>query len=290
QCTKFIYDVTRLRALKSSGCTKFCQCEHASTETDGSVTYKWAEHTCAPGLLFDEEIKVCNWPDNVQCNANNNGDNGGVVVGGGNSDNGGIVGGGDGVNGGDDGAQGSADNDAGSCESEQGKCTRDIYENIRLRALKSSGCTKFCQCEHASTETDGSVTYKWAEHSCAPGLLFDEKIKVCNWPQQVQCQANVPEDCEKELGQCTKFIYDVTRLRALKSSGCTKFCQCEHASTETDGSVTYKWAEHTCAPGLLFDEEIKVCNWPGNVQCNGIFLFCIDFCLTMGMEFQNLIV
>ncbi|XP_060552719.1 uncharacterized protein LOC132713998 isoform X2 [Ruditapes philippinarum] len=229
KCTRDIYENVRLRALKSSGCTKFCQCEHASTETDGSVTYKWAEHSCAPGLLFDEEIKVCNWPQQVQCQANVPED----------------------------------------CETELGQCTKFIYDVTRLRALKNSGCTKFCQCEHASTETDGSVTYKWAQHSCAPGLLFDEEIKVCNWPNNVQCNANDVDDCEKEHGECTAFVYENVRLRPLKSSGCTKFCQCEHASTEADGSVTYKWAEHTCPPGLLFDVKTSVCNWPQNVQCDG---------------------
>jgi hypothetical protein len=68
-------------------------------------------------------------------------------------------------------------------------------------------------------------------------------------------------------GTCTKYTYENVRLVPKRSSGCEKFCQCAHASTEIDGSVTYKWVEHDCPAGLLFDENIKVCNYPGNVEC-----------------------
>lgn len=71
------------------------------------------------------------------------------------------------------------------------------------------------------------------------------------------------------LGTCTNYMYEYVRLVPKRSSGCEKFCQCAHASTELDGSVIYKWVEHDCPEGLLFDENLKVCNYPGNVKCSG---------------------
>lgn len=36
-------------------CSKFCEC-------DDQIGY---ERSCQPGLVFDETINVCNWPNNV---------------------------------------------------------------------------------------------------------------------------------------------------------------------------------------------------------------------------------
>jgi hypothetical protein len=73
-------------------------------------------------------------------------------------------------------------------------------------------------------------------------------------------------------GACTQFIYENVRLVAQRSSGCKKFCQCAHASTQLDGSVTYHWVEHTCPAGTLFDSKIRVCNHADNVQCSGDYI------------------
>jgi hypothetical protein len=58
-------------------------------------------------------------------------------------------------------------------------------------ALPNSGCEKFCQCAHASTQPNGSVTYYWVVQSCPPGTLFDESLPtpVCNHANQVSCDA-----------------------------------------------------------------------------------------------------
>ncbi|XP_053399436.1 uncharacterized protein LOC123557106 isoform X7 [Mercenaria mercenaria] len=234
-CNQFTYERTRLLPLKRTGCVNFCQCEHASTQSDGSVTYKWAKQECPARTLFDESIKVCNHANLVQCTVNGN------------------------------------DDSDTECQQEYGVCTQNTYANIRLLPLRSSGCSNFCQCEHASTQSDGSVTYKWAKQVCPAGTLFDESIKVCNHANLVQCTENDDgdEDCLREHGVCNQFTYEHTRLLPLKSSGCVNFCQCEHASTQSDGSVTYRWAKQECPARTLFDERIKVCNHANLVQCAG---------------------
>ncbi|XP_060578444.1 sushi, von Willebrand factor type A, EGF and pentraxin domain-containing protein 1-like [Ruditapes philippinarum] len=75
------------------------------------------------------------------------------------------------------------------CTEEHGVCTRHIYENVRLLALKSSKCKSFCQCIHGGTSAGGIITYKWAEHQCPPGTLFDDNLisRVCNHQFMVNC-------------------------------------------------------------------------------------------------------
>merc|ERR1711942_188902 len=38
-------------------------------------------------------------------------------------------------------------------------------------------CTKFCECALGTAY----------EHSCMPGLVYDIKLHVCNWPSVVDC-------------------------------------------------------------------------------------------------------
>ncbi|XP_060570114.1 uncharacterized protein LOC132728494 isoform X3 [Ruditapes philippinarum] len=252
-CTQFIYENVRLVAQTSTGCKKFCQCAHASTQLDGSVTYHWVEHTCPAGTLFDSKLRVCNHADNVQCTGSGH-DNSGLNGSPTSQPSGGQV------------PIVSGDNE---CFEEYGSCTKHQYENVRLVALKSSGCKSFCHCAYASTEIDGSVTYKWVKKTCPANTLFDEIISVCNHDYDVQCQKEESEDCKSEHGACFQFVYENVRLVAKTNSGCKKFCQCAHASTQLDGSVTYHWVEHTCPAGTLFDKKIRVCNHADNVQCTG---------------------
>ncbi|XP_045204277.2 uncharacterized protein LOC123557103 isoform X2 [Mercenaria mercenaria] len=254
-CTQFMYENVRLVAQTSSGCKKFCQCAHASTELDGSVTYQWIEHTCPAQTLFDSNIRVCNFADRVQCDGNP-GQNELTTtprtwV--------------------QETTQIVTDEASNECFEEYGYCTTDQYENVRLVALRSSSCKNFCQCAYASTELDGSVTYKWVKKTCPSNTLFDESLPtpVCNHDYEVQCPVEESEDCTTEHGTCTKYMYENVRLVPKSSSGCEKFCQCAHASTEQDGSVTYKWVEHDCPEGLLFDKDSRVCNYAENVECSG---------------------
>lgn len=256
-CNQYEYENIRLVALLSSDCEKFCQCAHASTELDGSVTYKWVEKTCPSGTLFDESLPspVCNHAYQVTCGASSRpGSSSGPVYTGNNGS-----------------TSKPVSNDA--CRREHGTCTQEEYENVRLVPLVSSGCEKFCQCAHASTLPDGSVTYYWVEHSCPAGTLFDASLPapVCNFAHLVTCIGGSPapddDACEAEHGSCSNYEYSDVRLVALKSSRCEQFCQCAHASTELDGSVTRYWVKQTCPAGTLFDNRIRVCNWGRLVQC-----------------------
>ncbi|XP_060560448.1 uncharacterized protein LOC132720338 [Ruditapes philippinarum] len=277
-CTLEEYNNLRLTALHGTNCEQFCQCSHASTELDGSVTHYWVEQSCGPGTLFDERISVCNHDYDVECNdtpppteAPTQAPTQEPTE---PSDESTSAPGGD------------------RCFKEHGTCTLEEYEDVRLTALHGTNCEQFCQCAHESTELDGSVTHYWVEHSCGAGTLFDESISVCNHEDSFTCTDTSPptqaptqeptepsdestevpgEDrCFEEHGTCTLEEYNNLRLTALHGTNCEQFCQCAHESTELDGSVKHYWVEHSCGAGTLFDESISVCNHESSFNCTDI--------------------
>ena len=46
----------------------------------------------------------------------------------------------------------------------------------------SSGCQNYYLCNFSGTSYQTVTNY-----SCPNGLLFDDKLKVCNWANQVSC-------------------------------------------------------------------------------------------------------
>ena len=73
----------------------------------------------------------------------------------------------------------------------KGTCTLEEYEDVRLTALHGTNCEQFCQCAHAETEDDGSVTHYWVQHTCPSSTLFDEDNLVCNHQANVNCTGNI---------------------------------------------------------------------------------------------------
>ena len=123
--------------------------------------------------------------------------------------------------------------------------------------------------------------------NCPANLQFNPLINVCDYPESVECintpmptegttttpkpQTNVTEEAE------TTTIEDVETINKMKGEpkchesedgmavilpnphDCTKFYICV-------GTVP---VEKTCKPGLFFNPELSVCDWPENVpQCN----------------------
>ena len=102
-------------------------------------------------------------------------------------------------------------------------------------------CSKYYNC-HSS---NGVAT------SCPAGTLYNRDRKYCDWEDRVTCPSG---------GGRTK-----TSFCSGKSDGmypdptdCTKYYQCYHSGTT---------AKHSCFSGLYFDPNLKVCNWPDQVQC-----------------------
>ncbi len=47
----------------------------------------------------------------------------------------------------------------------------------------SNGCKSYFQCEHVGI----SKAKMGFEHQCPPGLLFNKKKEICDWPSNVKC-------------------------------------------------------------------------------------------------------
>ncbi|KAG8183033.1 hypothetical protein JTE90_015664 [Oedothorax gibbosus] len=95
--------------------------------------------------------------------------------------------------------------------------------------------------------TDCSTFYNCVDGTaiamaCAPGLLFDPKSKMCNFPGQVKCsnECRGPNGLFPSQHRCDEFIL------------CTN----------------NKPKVQRCKKGLYFDANLQVCNYKGAVLCS----------------------
>ncbi|GLH08614.1 Probable chitinase 10 [Gryllus bimaculatus] len=88
---------------------------------------------------------------------------------------------------------------------------------------------------------------------CAPGLVWNQEKSMCDWEFNVPCQdrthaaiqyASVNEPCTD--GPLASYPGD-----------CTKYLYCQWG----------QYQEGTCAPGLNWNSEGKICDWPANAHC-----------------------
>ncbi|XP_052228012.1 uncharacterized protein LOC127842512 isoform X9 [Dreissena polymorpha] len=168
-------------------------------------------------------------------------------------------------------------------------CSKYEHDVIRLRLMPGTNCNSFCQCATLATHDDATVTYYWVRHNCAPGTKFDSSIGVCNHAGAFVCKdgwlttpapstqqtPTTPIDRSaacREGAKCSKYEYDVIRLRLMPGTNCNSFCQCATLATHDDATVTYYWVRHNCAPGTKFDSSIGVCNHVGAFVCEDRWL------------------
>ncbi|CAF0920315.1 unnamed protein product [Brachionus calyciflorus] len=98
-------------------------------------------------------------------------------------------------------------------------------------------CTKFYRCANGVLSV----------FQCSSGLLFDNNLKVCNWPNQVTtCNTN-------QLQKSCTAANDLTRVE----NDCSKYYRC------SNGVLSVQ----SCQSGLYFDTTTKTCNWATYVSC-----------------------
>ncbi|XP_052228004.1 uncharacterized protein LOC127842512 isoform X4 [Dreissena polymorpha] len=265
-CTKYEHDVIRLRLMPGTNCNSFLQCATLATHDDATVTYYWVRHNCAPGTKFDSSIGVCNHVDAFMC------EDGWLTT----------------------PAPSTQQTPTTPIDKSDGCregaiCSKYEHDVIRLRLMPGTNCNSFCQCATLATHDDATVTYYWVRHNCAPGTKFDSSIGVCNHAGAFVCKdgwlttpapstqqtPTTPIDRSaacREGAKCSKYEYDVIRLRLMPGTNCNSFCQCATLATHDDATVTYYWVRHNCAPGTKFDSSIGVCNHVGAFVCEDRWL------------------
>ncbi|KAG8274109.1 Belongs to the glycosyl hydrolase 18 [Homalodisca vitripennis] len=99
-------------------------------------------------------------------------------------------------------------------------------------------CAKFMQCDHGG----------WVVRDCEPGTHWNPAIEKCDWPYKVDCKAVSADISETKCmdGQYEPYPFD-----------CAKFKQCDHG----------RWLVRDCGPGTHWNQAIKTCDWPYNVDC-----------------------
>ena len=262
-------------------CNKYFMCDHG---------HRWPDQSCPDGLLFNPDILVCDWPQNVECGSSDDNNTGG--------DNG-TDGGNDG---GDDGS--CADGvhaDPSDCTSYY-QCANGIQfpnqycpdgllfnpdylvcdwpENVSCGGDNNGGndggnggdnggdveecadgiypiegeCNGFYQCANG---------IRFENQYCAEGLLFNPEYLVCDWADNVDCDGNNGGNDGGNEGSNDGNNGGDNNTDGECADGiypiegeCNGFYQCSHGNRHPN---------QYCPEGLLFNGQ--VCDWPENVDC-----------------------
>ena len=184
---------------------------------------------CGGGLYWSSDAQMCDWNDNVDCNKINIDDDNNhidgpdiapVVVG--DYDYNNNYNDYDNYNNGD----GDNDNDGG------GDCTEGEYSS-------ASSCSAFYQC------VNGEKLLK----NCYEGLHWSEESQTCDWPEAAGCSIARARGVTRAT--CNEGELD------SDPSDCTKYLFCVHGQME----------QYSCQVGTAWDNALKVCNFPDQVQC-----------------------
>ncbi|XP_022237357.1 uncharacterized protein LOC106478118 [Limulus polyphemus] len=125
----------------------------------------------------------------------------------------------------------------------------------------SEDCSRFYRCVKFNQYSE---EYTIFEYDCPPGLVFDERYEVCNWPSwSPPCEGSgevfpVPRDTFICPGP--GYFHD--------PENCRWFYYC----MDFWGNSTLQAFEFKCPFNLVFDEDKLLCNWPWLVPgCYNIY-------------------
>ena len=88
--------------------------------------------------------------------------------------------------------------------------------------------------------------------NCHEGLHWNTETNTCDWPESSECavsgKTSLVERSECEQGELTR-----------DPDHCSHYQVCDHGT----------WEVFSCQSGTLWDNDLKVCNFPDQVQCSG---------------------
>ncbi|XP_076330735.1 uncharacterized protein LOC143236346 [Tachypleus tridentatus] len=115
----------------------------------------------------------------------------------------------------------------------------------------SEDCSRFYRCVKFNQYSD---EYTIFEYDCPPGLVFDERYEVCNWPSW-----SPPCDGSGELFPIPKNTFICPGPGYFHDlENCRWFYYC----TDFWGNNSLQAFEFKCPFNLVFDEKELLCNWP----------------------------
>jgi len=200
-------------------CTVFYNCDYNIQNPCPS--------TCPPGLLYNDVLKVCDWPSEVQgCGPTAR--NGNMTT-------------------------PAPTTEGPACAPEE----RYNCAGSLVPVRDADDCTVFYNCDFNIQNPCPST--------CPPGLLYNDIIGVCDWPSEVQgCGAesrNMESDEEVEGPACApeeRFNCAGSTVPLRDADDCSVFYNC-------DANIQNP-CPSTCPPGLLYNDILKICDWPTSVS------------------------
>nr|CAI5856018.1 unnamed protein product [Callosobruchus analis] len=111
-----------------------------------------------------------------------------------------------------------------------------------------SDCTKFYVCL-------GGL--KIAQQ-CAPGLRYDPRRHMCDWSSKVPCDGGNRRTHPLKVGQAQPYSSCSGDAFAPLPGDCTRYMHCQWGKFEV----------RKCAPGLHWNNERKICDWPHSARCS----------------------
>ncbi|GAB6023818.1 Chitinase 2 [Chamberlinius hualienensis] len=108
-------------------------------------------------------------------------------------------------------------------------------------------CTKFIQC------SEDLISHLM---NCPAGLHFSQNNQICDWPDLANCTIG-----QEVTSDVTERPFNCKNKTGLfeNPQNCSSFYWCN------SGLLV---GQSQCPEGLLFNGQIKVCDWPFNVNCN----------------------
>nr|AFD28282.1 chitin-binding protein [Holotrichia oblita] len=199
---------------------------------------KPVESTCPEGLHYDGTRWICDYPEKVTCGVYGPQECAG--------------------NNGNDGEE-PAEPGAGAI----GTCPA-VNGEVDVLLPDAENCAIFYKCDNGVPVVQ----------DCPDGLLFNAKLDVCDWPENVNCdRSSDGEDGESEeeeeeevetpapgagaIGSCPA-VNGLVDVLLPDAENCAIFYKCDNGVPVVQD----------CPDGLLFNADLDICDWPENVNCD----------------------
>lgn len=108
------------------------------------------------------------------------------------------------------------------------------------------------------------VNNKLVSQSCAPGLSWSTEKNMCDWKYKVRCIGR------KKLAEKYTLQHDLGFKRPQPYSSCSEnaFAPYPGDCSQYMQCLWSKYEVFQCAPGLYWNKEMKICDWPRGSQCD----------------------
>nr|AUF41628.1 chitinase 4 [Rhynchophorus ferrugineus] len=186
---------------------------------------------CAGGLHWNKERNICDWPNTANCKEQ------------------------------------SAYTSASTSQiSQYSKTTQFQYSTPSTTLAQiTDGCNTGAYYPHEQcSQFYVCVNNKLVSQSCPPGLNWNAEKSMCDWKYKVRCLGR-----KKIAEKYTAWHGGATDNRPQPYSSCEQnaFAPYPGDCTQYLQCLWGKYEVFQCAPGLYWNKDLKICDWPRGSHC-----------------------